>query len=76
MFHFRIQFVFVSHYQTLPLWKCTVTPHESSDNPELRYRAIKIILREEEEAETFVLLAGCVTEKAQWLADFAQVGGA
>ena len=28
-----------------------------------------------EEPETFVLLAGSITEKAEWLGDFAQVGG-
>lgn len=59
--------------KTLPLSKCSVSPHESCDNPELSYRAIKVVLRAgDEEAETFVLLAGSVTEKAQWLGDFAQ----
>ena len=59
--------------QVLPLSSCTVNSHESCDNPELSYRAIKIVLKEEEEAETYVLLAGSITEKAQWLGDFAQV---
>ena len=62
--------------QILPLQNCIVTSHENCDNPELSYRAIKIVVREEkEEPETHILLAGSITEKAEWLGDFAQVGG-
>ena len=62
--------------QILPLCNCSVTSHENCDNPELSYRAIKIVLKEDdEEPETHVLLAGSITEKAEWLGDFAQVGG-
>jgi hypothetical protein len=58
--------------KVLPLGSCSVTSHESCDNPELSYRAIKVAVREEEGTETFTLLAGSITEKAQWLGDFAQ----
>ena len=62
--------------QILPLCNCSVTSHENCDNPELSYRAIKIVVKEDdEEPETHVLLAGSITEKAEWLGDFAQVGG-
>ena len=63
--------------QVMPLSKCTVMAHENCENPELSYRAIKVTLKEkEDDPEMFILLASSVTEKAQWLADFAQVGGA
>lgn len=58
--------------KTLPLCNCTVASHESCDNPELSYRAIKVTTKETEEPETYILLAGSVTEKAQWLGDLTQ----
>ena len=51
-----------------------MSPHENCDNPELQYRAIKIVHSGGEEPETYILLAGSITEKAQWLGDFTQVG--
>ena len=35
---------------------------------------MKVVVRDGEDTDTYVLLAGSITEKAQWLGDFAQVG--
>ena len=60
--------------QLLPLCHCHVSECQQMDFAELAYCGIKVDYRNaDEEVETFILQAGSVNKKAEWIADVTQV---
>ena len=61
----------------MQLSRCHVSEYQHADYPELTYCGVKVECANEDgnQSDTVLLLAGSVNEKAEWMADIAQVRG-